>query len=203
MSRQATVAFLLLFLLLALVGGWVGSSLAQEVSRAASDRRDPSHANDSGSVTYENRMDRYALTYDRRAWEEITKDEDFYDQLFLFNGTSRVGLFTDPDYSAFPLDYCVADYAEALKDTDGAWKITPVSGWAATGATAGRAWATFAYTLTDDDGTEAHRVRSYECRPIGDGVTLVITHDMPAEAFTKETAARKALLAGLVVPGTR
>ncbi len=227
MSRRASVVLLLLFLLLALVGGWVGSSLAQErgdeqraegVSRASSrklearqgsaqavaaDRRDPSHANDPVSVTYENRMYGFALTYGGGEWEDVTGGDDLYDQFFLSNGTSLLGVFTDPDYSAFPLDYCVADYAEALKDTDGAWEVTPVSGWAATGATAGRAWATFAYALTDDDGTEAHRVRSYECRPIGDGVTLVITHDMPAEAFTKETAARKALLAGLVVPRTR
>ncbi len=167
------------------------------------DARDLPHAHDPGSVTYENRMYGFVLTYNGRQWEDVTEDDDLYDQLFLFNGTSRVGLFTDPDYSAFPLDYCVADYAETLKDTDGASAVTPVSGRVATGRTAGRAWATFAYALTDDDGTESHRVRSYECRPIGDGVKLVITHDMPAEAFTKETTARKALLAGLVMPGTR
>ncbi|MDP9469981.1 MAG: hypothetical protein M3Q71_04850 [Chloroflexota bacterium] len=208
MSRRASVVLLLLVL----VGGWVASSLTQErgdeqraegVSRASSDRRDPSHANNSDSVTYENRMYGFALTYDGGEWEDVTGDDDLYDQFFLFNGTSRVGLFTDPDYRAFPLDYCVADYAALLAEEDEVVAVTPVSGRVATGRSVGRAWATFAYALTDDDGTESHRVRSYECRSIGDGVKLVITHDMPAKAFTKETAARKALLAGLVMPGTR
>ncbi len=62
------------------------------------------------------------------------------------------------------------------------------------------------YALTDDDGTESHLVRYFECRLIGDEgdqLTLVITQDVPAEALQEEIPARTALLAGLHVPETR
>lgn len=185
-------------------GGGMGEGLKPVAAiPEADDAWDSAHANDPGSVTYENRMYGFALTYDGDEWEDVTADDDLYDQLFLFNGISLVGVFTDPDYSAFPLHYCVADYAESLKEADGASEVTQRYGWQATGATAGRAWATFAYALTDDDGTESHLVRYFECRLIGDELTLVITQDVPAEALQEEIPARTALLAGLHVPETR
>ena len=53
------------------------------------------------------------------------------------------------------------------------------------------------------NSTESHLVRSFECRPIGDRITLVITHDMPPEDVPEETAARLAVLAGLDLPAPR
>lgn len=215
-------------LLLVLVGGWGGSFLIRErgdeqrtegvqeapsrmlkaleapvQAAVADEQRDVPRDNDPGFVTIEDPMYRYALTYHRLAWEEITEAEDLYDQVFLFNGTSLVGLFTDPDYGEDQMDYCVADYVAALKETGDASEVTAVQGWKAVGTRDGRAWATFAYAVTNGGGTESHLVRSFECRPIGDGITLVITHDMPAEDVSEETAARLALLAGLDLPHPR
>lgn len=196
-------------------GGGMGEGLKPVAAiPEADDTWDSAHANDPGSVTYENRMYGFALTYDGGEWEDVTADDDLYDQLFLFNGISLLGVFTDRGYSAFPcgersctrLDYCVADYAESLKEADGASEVRPRYGRQARGATADRAWATFAYALTDDDGTESHLVRYFECRLIGDEgdeLTLVITQDVPAEALQEEIPARTALLAGLHVPETR
>ncbi len=71
---------------------------------------------------------------------------------------------------------------------------------AAAGGYADRAWATFTYVYTNDEGTEFDDIRYIECRSIGDGVMLVITHDASVDTYDDEVAMREELLGGLELP---
>jgi hypothetical protein len=55
---------------------------------------------------------------------------------------------------------------------------------------------TFDYISVDDTGAETETTRYYECRSLGDGVSLVIMHDAATEDFDDEVDAREALLEG-------
>lgn len=146
------------------------------------------------------------MSYDPGVWEILLEDEDPddpYDMIYLSNGISFVGLSGDPDYAETELESCIDDYGQSLQQEEGASEVEPLRGRGNAGSEEGVAWATFAYVYTNEDGEESEDIRYYECRALGEGVTLVIMHDAPAEDFEDEVEAREELLEGFEPDGGR
>jgi hypothetical protein len=149
--------------------------------------------------TYESPNYGYGLVYDPEEWEILLEDEepnDPYDTVYLFNGTSLIGLAGDPDYEETDLASCISDYGQSLEQEDGVTDVRRVRGRGSSGSEEGREWVTFDYISVDSSGSETETTRYYECRSLGDGVSLLIMHDAATEDFDDEVDAREALLDG-------
>lgn len=158
---------------------------------------------DSNGGSYESPTYGYTLTYDDDTWDILFEDgdpSDPYDEIYLYNGTSIIGLTGDPDYEATNLDDCIDDYVRSMGRDDANSEIAPMSSPDAAGSTADAAWATYTYVYTDDTGEESDWIRYFECRAIGGGVTLVITQDVPSRNFEDQVGIREELLYGLDLP---
>jgi hypothetical protein len=153
---------------------------------------------------YESPQYGYTLAYDPDEWEVFQEDsdpDDEYDQIFLVNGVSLVGITGDPDYDDDEMEDCVEDYAAGLENGESNSDIEPLDEPDAEGDDDDRAWATYSYTFEFDDGTEGDFVSYYECRWLGDGVTVVIYQDVAIEDYEDEIEAREDLLEGLEPAG--
>lgn len=171
-------------------GEWSGSSRARDEAPAV-----PAADGD----VYESPRYGYTLAYDPDKWAVAFEDDnpdDVYDRIFLANGTSVVGLTGDPTYDADDLAACVANYVRVFASGDGIAAVEPLDERGAAGDGDDRVWETFAYVYADTDGNEADRVVSFECRWLGDGLTVVVYHSAPADAYAREIAARDDLLEG-------
>ena len=157
---------------------------------------------DDDEETYESPLYGYTLTYDSAEWEVLQEDEDSdddYDQLFLTNGVSIVGLTGDPDYADDELADCVDDYIGGLENEDSASDIDLLDEQDAEGEDDDRVWQTVTYTWEVEDGEEDY-IRYFECRWLGDDLTLVILHDTLDADYEDEIEAREELLEGFSPP---
>lgn len=157
----------------------------------------------TGTATYESPNYGYVLNYDEETWTVLFEDgdpSDPYDEIYLYNNVSIVGLTADPDYELSELSNCVDDYVQGMQQQDGNSNIAPLSDPDAARSTDDAVWATFTYVYTGDTGEASDWVRYIECRATDDDLTLVITQDVPANDFDDEVGDRKDLLDGLVIP---
>jgi len=179
---------------------------ADEAATPAADDEDEDsgEASTDGGV-YESPNYGFTLTWDQDEWEVLIEDEDpedDYDSIFLYNGTSLVGVTGDPDYDTDDEDElqdCVDDYARSLERNDAVSDLEPLDDEGASGNEAGIAWAAYSYTYAYEDGTVGDQIRYYGCQVIGDGLVLVVLHDAAAGDYEDEISAREALLEGLEV----
>ena len=98
---------------------------------------------------------------------------------------------------------CLADAASSLDNEPGVENFAPVAedGTPVAGGDESRAFATYSYDLTFDDGTSAAAMAYLECRTIIPGeAVLEITHVAGSEVYAAEAAAAREVLATLVVP---
>jgi hypothetical protein len=114
---------------------------------------------------------------------------DPYDEIHLTNGTSYVTITGNPDFGADQLRRCVDDYAALREQTEGVTALDAVPG--TRGQDDGRAFAAYSLSYQSED-----YVDYIECRDLGN-VTLVVFHNVAADAYQEEIAARENLLAGL------
>lgn len=154
-------------------------------------------------ATYESPTYGYTLTYDPDTWEiaqEDADEDDPYDLIEFSNGPSLIYVVGNPDYAEDELDTCIDDYVDGLRQADDSDNVKAIRGRDAAGSEADRAWATYSYTYTGNGDEEVDWIRYYECRALGDGVTLVIAHDASPDDYDDEVSAREDLLAGLELP---
>jgi hypothetical protein len=146
----------------------------------------------------------YQITYDAAVWQAQSEDDnpdDGYDQLFLANGVSLLGIFGDPDYTPETLDQCVADYVAGLEDNEANSDFAPLDEPDAEGSEAERSWTTINYVWESEDGEQFDYTRYFECIALGDGLTLVVIQDTPAEEYATEVEAREEVLRGFEMGG--
>lgn len=166
---------------------------------------DPEETGADGGV-YESPNYGFTLTWDPDEWEVLIEDEDpddDYDSIFLFNGASLVGVTGDPDYETDDPDElqdCVDDYARTLARNDSVSDLELLDDQGASGNEDDIAWATYAYTYEYEDGSEGDQIRYYGCQVIGEGLVLVILHDVVADDYEDEVEAREDLLEGVETP---
>lgn len=186
-----------------------GDNAAASAVESGNAPTEPTATGDDGAdtETYESPTYDYALTYDAERWAEVSRDDDpadVYDNVFITNGTSVIGLTGDPDYEEADLSTCVDEYARGLELDENTSDVELRQGQdASRGGYADRAWGIFTYVYTDEQGTEFDDNRYIECRSVGDDVTLVITHDASVDAYDDEVAVREDLLSGLDLPTNR
>ena len=130
---------------------------------------------DGEEDVYESPQYGYSLTYDPEEWEVVLEDDDpddAWDEVSLGNGTSVVRLIGDPDYDEDELADCVEDYVGALESGENNADVEPLDEPDAEGEEDDRAWATYSYTFTNEDGEESDNVRYVECRALGEPPTV-------------------------------
>jgi hypothetical protein len=155
---------------------------------------------------YESPTYGYTLTFDPAEWEYFIEDEDPddpYDFQCFSNNVSVVCLSGNPDYAEDEMIDCVDDYGAGLETLDGNSDVEEYDDPDAFGDDDGVAWGTYSYHYEDPDGAfEDDYVRYFECRYVGDGVTVVILHDAQADVYEDEVEAREALVEGLDAGGS-
>jgi hypothetical protein len=155
----------------------------------------------SGAGVYSSDRYGYTLTYDPAVWTLTPDDdEDAEEWVTLDSENSTVNVVGRPSADAGDLQTCVESYLVDHGFDDGAWEAEPIEPLV---VEPGRVRGTF--TLTDQIFGEGTAYMYVECRDIGGGNTMLITHF----AFTEEgetvpaaeVAAFEQLIAGLVIDG--
>ena len=157
---------------------------------------------DADLAVYESPHYGYTVTYDPVEWEVYEEDQDpddEFDYVEFANGGERsyIALVGNPWFDEDELAECVDGYVDALEDSEVGSDVEPLGERGAAGEENGRAWATYTFTVEDEDGREWPNARYIECRWLGDGVTLVVLHNTLAEDYEEETKEREAFLAGI------
>jgi hypothetical protein len=151
-------------------------------------------------AVYESPTHGYTLTYDPWTWELLIENVNPYDWAYFANGVSSISLNAPINYDADEMAGCAEVFA-TIEGELGVSGVEPLGEPGAEGEQGDRAWATYAFTLESEDGEERDLVRYAECRWLGDGVTLAVVHQTPADAYAGEVEAREDFLSGFEPAG--